>query len=361
MYSNEPKINVREQVAFLASLLNHNAPLLAPPHVEEALSRVIHYFGLNGAPAICPEPKVQKSAAPVHHKDLEGLHIPPAGEPQSVTPTIPTATSTSSPLIRHNVYLTRQTTISTLYIYEDINVWMEYPETKTDRPIGYLFRRDPQDWQNPAYSFAYSLGSPAGQIKREDGGCPLLIGADGNQVPYTIKSATCTSSRLFLFFERDIDRISYLGQGVKVCPMLDPEIMKAIHVSASIRDVETRRRKDQQHYLDAAPPARDIFQKSLALISALQDLGCGAPVQEPTVLSEKERYFREKYAAHKMKTQRGHARFDMKATCEGRILLHNANGSKPYISYAIFFYLQFTYESLFLQLLFTSCEHYAIH
>lgn len=179
---------------------------------------------------------------------MEGRYqIPLASEPHRATPTNPTVTSTNSPLIRHNVYLNRQTTISTLYIYEDINVWVEYPETKTDRPIGYLFRRDPQDWQNPAYSFAYSLGSPAGRIKREDGGCPLLIGADGKQVPYTVRSATCTFS-IFCFFvsegEIDVELRMYSGQGVKVCPMLDPQSMKAIHVSASISDLETRLRKD---------------------------------------------------------------------------------------------------------------------
>ena len=84
--------------------------------------------------------------------------------------------------------------------------------------------------------------------------------------------------------------------------MLGPEIMKAIHVSANISDVESRLRKDQQYHLDAASPTRDIFQKTLALICSLQDSGCRVPVLEQTVLLEKKRYFREKYAAHKMKT-----------------------------------------------------------
>ena len=54
----------------------------------------------------------------------------------------------------------------------------------------------------PAHIFAYSLGAPAGKTKREDGGCPLLVGADGKQVPYSIGSATCTA--FMFFFERDI-------------------------------------------------------------------------------------------------------------------------------------------------------------
>ena len=88
MDSNKPNINVRNQVAFLANLLNHNSPLLAPPHIEEALSRVIHYFGVCGAPEVCSQPKAQKMAAPVYRKDLEGRdYIHPASEPQSAIPT----------------------------------------------------------------------------------------------------------------------------------------------------------------------------------------------------------------------------------------------------------------------------------
>lgn len=141
--------------------------------------------------------------------------------------------------------------------------------------------------------------------------------------------------------------------------MLNPEIMKAIHVSANISDGESRLRNDQQYHLDAASPARDTFQKTLALICALQDSGCRAPVQEQTVLSEKERYFREKYAEHKMKTQRGSAGLNMKETCQGRVLLHNASGPKPYISYAIFLprftsLFSFSYTACSI-----SCEHYS--
>jgi hypothetical protein len=117
--------------------------------------------------------------------------------------------------------------------------------------------------------------------------------------------------------------------------MSDLDAMRAIHNSASINDVETRLREDQQDHLEAAAsPARDIFQKTFALISALQDSGCRAPLQEQTVLSEKERHFREKYAAHKAKIQRGNVRSNLKKICEGRVLLRNVKDPKPYISYA---------------------------
>jgi hypothetical protein len=207
--SNEPCVNVGNQVALLSNLLNRNSPLLAPPHVAEALSRVSHYFGLNGArPALRREPHAQpqKQFVPIY-KPLDGRrHAAPPNSQTATTATVPASPpNKNNPLIRHNVYLNRQTMISTLYIFEDINVWVEYPETKDDRPIGYLFRRDPQDWQNPAHSFVYSLGSPAGQTRREDGGCPLLTGADGKQVPYSIRSATCMTFLFFFFFLRDTD------------------------------------------------------------------------------------------------------------------------------------------------------------
>ena len=115
--------------------------------------------------------------------------------------------------------------------------------------------------------------------------------------------------------------------------MSDLDTMKAIHVSASTRDVETQLRRNQQ---DHPTPARDTFQKTFALISALQDSGCRAPLQEQTVLSEKEQGFHKKYAAYKAKIQRGNTRSNTQKMSEGRVLLRNVKGPKPYISYAVF-------------------------
>ena len=64
--------------------------------------------------------------------------------------------------VQHNVKLNRQTTLVTLYIYDDINAYLEYPDTSATQPVGYLFRRDPRNWENLTRCFAYSVGKPSG-------------------------------------------------------------------------------------------------------------------------------------------------------------------------------------------------------
>ena len=111
----------------------------------------------------------------------------------------------------------------------------------------------------------------------------------------------------------------HLGQGVKACPMSDIESMKAVHVSASREDIRARLRRDRQQHIDTMSPTRDIFEKTFALISALQLNGCQAPLCEPTVFSAQEEDNRSTFAFHKSRMQRGYA--PLKKTCEGRLYL----------------------------------------
>ena len=100
--------------------------------------------------------------------------------------------SQQSPTIRRNVYTSSKTTLSVLYTYEDVNAWVEYPETSPDRPVGYLFRRDPHNWENPVRNFAYSLGKPSGQMERgQEREHPLLVDQHGNKVPCVVNHLTC--------------------------------------------------------------------------------------------------------------------------------------------------------------------------
>jgi len=70
-----------------------------------------------------------------------------------------------------------------LYTYEDVNAWVEYPETNPDRPVGYLFRRDPCNWANPVRNFTYSLGKPAGKTRGEEVEHLLLVTEMGTRFP----------------------------------------------------------------------------------------------------------------------------------------------------------------------------------
>jgi hypothetical protein len=105
--------------------------------------------------------------------------------------------SFQSPLfssIEKDVVLNRQTTLSTLYTYDDVCALVEYPQTSAGAtsPIGHLFRRDPLDWQNPTHNFAHSLGSPSGQTRKgKHVYCKLLVGHNGNLVPCIESHCAC--------------------------------------------------------------------------------------------------------------------------------------------------------------------------
>jgi len=79
-----------------------------------------------------------------------------------------------------------------------------------------------------------------------------------------------------------------IGQGVKVCPMSDLASIKVIHICASREDIKKQLGRDRQQKLDLASPTRDVFEKTLALISALQKNGCPGPLYEPTFMSPEE-------------------------------------------------------------------------
>jgi hypothetical protein len=137
-----------------------------------------------------------------------------------------------------------------------------------------------------------------------------------------------------VLFENMILRLTVvLGQGSKVCPMSDQDQMSSSHTSASREDIKGRLRKDRQHRIDTASPTRDIFQKTTALISALQLLGCRGPMHkstDSTLVSGWEQEMCDLLAAHKATIQRG---FTPKhPLCSGRLeLWYGSVNSKPYL------------------------------
>ena len=180
--------DVRHLISSVSDLLSRpSGSLCAPPHIAESLLEVIDYFSLVDYPT-----------------EHSQLHIPLPLCP-------PLAGNSASPLnVQHNIKLNRKTTLSTLYTYEDSNAYIEYPDTNTDYPIGYLFRYDPCDWRNPTHNFAYSLGKPAGQSKAgQEVFLDLLVGKDGNCVPCVESHFTCIYSFILIFL-----KIQHLTQNV---------------------------------------------------------------------------------------------------------------------------------------------------
>jgi hypothetical protein len=88
--------------------------------------------------------------------------------------------------------------------------------------------------------------------------------------------------------------------------MADLESMKTVHLSASREDVKAQLRQDRQQHLNTISPARDIFEKTLAFISALQLNGCCAPLYELTILSVREQEIRTAFVAHRVRIQQGY-------------------------------------------------------
>ena len=113
--------------------------------------------------------------------------------------------------------------------------------------------------------------------------------------------------------------------------MSDLESMRAVHLSASREDVKARLRQDRQQHINTMSPTRDIFEKTLAFISALQLNGCRAPLYEPTILSLREQEIHSVFATHKARMQRGYT--PLNQMCEGRLRLLYTAEDAPYIRY----------------------------
>jgi hypothetical protein len=106
--------------------------------------------------------------------------------------------------------------------------------------------------------------------------------------------------------------------------------MSSSHTSASREDIKDRLRKDRQHRIDIASPTSHIFQKTTALITTLQLLGCRGPMHESTIVSGWEQEINNVLAAHRATIQRG---FTPKhPLCSGRLeFWYSSVSLKPYI------------------------------
>jgi hypothetical protein len=199
-------LDVRLHLIQLASVLNtsHPGPIQVPLSIAEQLSNVLLYLRsltlppspsgfpmqLTSPHAMAVAPSGMSSSpsipnTPSRNSSISDLHGTPSREQGT---TLPPA---SMPEITYNIRLNRQTVLSALYRYDDIQACVEYPKTSppSGDPVGYLFRRDPQHWENLSLNFAYSLGKPSGWNKEIY--FDLLCGANGAPVPCIENHSTC--------------------------------------------------------------------------------------------------------------------------------------------------------------------------
>jgi hypothetical protein len=121
----------------------------------------------------------------------------------------------------------------------------------------------------------------------------------------------------------------YSGQGSKVCPFADQNMMRMPHTSASREAVKTRLLHDKEARLQGKSPWRDIFRKTLSFITALRKSGCRAPMHEATHRSLNEEFQYEIDLAHEAKLQRGYTSSETR--CDGRLLFDYDDQLQPYI------------------------------
>ena len=180
--SAEALRDIQPHLTLVVGLLSRSTPLSAPSEIKDCLSRVIEYFGL---PNIEPS---QHLPVLLSHEDSL-----PRSTNNDMRSWAGSFTRNAVPFsVLHNVKLNRQTTLTMLYIYDDINAYLEYPETSATQPVGYLFCHDPRNWENPTRCFAYSLGKLSGQTRKgEEVLCAPLTMEDGRKVPCIESHYTC--------------------------------------------------------------------------------------------------------------------------------------------------------------------------
>ncbi|KAJ7586405.1 hypothetical protein C8J56DRAFT_1051777 [Mycena floridula] len=218
--------------------------------------------------------------------------------------------STAHSSVSYDVQINRQTTLSRMYRFNEPGAYIEYPETG-EKPVGYLFRMDPDDWGLPTHNFAYSLGSPGGYSEE---------GKNQNAIHISVLRNSMTQEQV------SCSETHYTCRGVKVCPHGDMDKFSAPHTVATRENVASRLANDRDSRLMYASPSADIFAKTQAFITALRRGGCRAELQEhtPHLPSEVE------IQQQNMAFQRGY--HDKVERCKGRAIFQFDNAGKPFIS-----------------------------
>ncbi|KAJ7490348.1 hypothetical protein B0H11DRAFT_2191580 [Mycena galericulata] len=279
-------VDISSHVQSLAALLASGDPLLASPRVDAALRDILASFS---RPAVAQ---------------------PPTGHPRPTrSPSPPITEHPLASAVEYDVKITSKTTLSTLYTYPS-GTCVEYPETSPEG-VGHLFQLEntEEGWQTPTLNFAYSLGAPKGTSRRGlEVHVSVLKDRHGSTVPCRVKQTTC--------------------QGTKICPQVDRALMTQPHHEATRDMLKERLRNDREARIQTASPSRQIFQKTAALVAALRRLGCGATLQEETIVESDEEEEYDKLILHRTEHRRGYV--PPTETCQGRLQLAYAN-QKPYI------------------------------
>ncbi|KAF9061884.1 hypothetical protein BDP27DRAFT_1428444 [Rhodocollybia butyracea] len=234
----------------------------------------------------------------------ELLNPAPEVEPQSSS-----LCETASYKIETNVTVTQKCTVVRLYTYK-AGTTIKYPKTTEQGSVGHLFELDPEDWVNPSQAFAYSQGEPKGFLRNRF--CCILLDDQGESVPCYVRHSTC--------------------QGCKACSFADKNLVSVGHTTANCSDLANQLKQYSQHRQLELPTSgsvtKDLFEKTLALWNAFQNVGCSAPLNEDTLYLGEELEARKVQLAIDHDIRRGHT---PKPTCQGRVILDYDSKGTPYV------------------------------
>lgn len=280
-----------------------NGPFLASSAVRDALELVDEYLSCHYGSASRPAQILESSTpAPLHQH--------------------------STVVVRCDVKLNRQTTLSTLYVYGPGSS-LEYPVTSSSPSdqIGHLFEiQQSSGWYNPIQDVLYSRGHPSGSSRKgHEVFCDVLVTADGQKVPCLESHWTCEFSPILSY---NFVEMTSLGQGSKVCPFGDITSHCRPHTKASREDVARRLQQEMNARTSCSSPKQRLFQKTLAFFIALSNQGCGAPPCEDTVYEGEEAERRMEQLTQLERVQRGHK---AKLTCDGRLIFQYDNKGAAFL------------------------------
>ncbi|KAK0473625.1 hypothetical protein IW261DRAFT_1569712 [Armillaria novae-zelandiae] len=257
--------NIAPLLQSLAEHINAQHVLLTPSSLYQPLEQFLASLNHSSPPPTCTTLSAGNSICNPNNLPHSSHILSPPRAALSYSPEILL-------LARENIYLNQKTTLARLHIYDTIGAYVEYPESicSDGSAIGYLFQLDPNDWHNLMLNFAYSLGEPSGRTKK---GNEILVDlhllhfgeTSGNgSIPCVKVHKTC--------------------QGSKICPLADKDLVEP-HVAATWEDILQRLLRDRENHLEIASPTANVFQHTLAFISALGHLGCHANIDDSLAAS----------------------------------------------------------------------------
>lgn len=125
-----------------------------------------------------------------------------------------------------------------------------------------------------------------------------------------------------------IERSETSGQGVKICPYTNVDELKKPHVCASTEVLAQQLQSERNTRQLKSSPKQQLFKKTCAYFTALENQGCMGPPHEVTIYTGGEANRRKEHLQEIQKRQRGHL---SKIKCNGRLLFEYDHAGQAFV------------------------------